>query len=70
MKRYSVINEYDMLTLFDESVREERGRDAQLHATKDSKTVGEVMAENMRRTHSNMCYFQGQRWIVLRNTTA
>ena len=57
LKRYYVINEYDLLTLFDESIREERGRDAQLHATKDSKTVGEVMAENMRRTPGNMCCF-------------
>ena len=57
MKRLPEINEYDLLTLFDESVREERGRDVPLHATKASKTVAEVMTEKMRSTPGNMNCF-------------
>ena len=57
LKRFPVINEYDLLTLFDESVREERGRDVPLHATKASRTVAEVMTEKMRSTPGNMNCF-------------
>ncbi len=57
LKRYSTVNEYDMLTLFDESERDEKGRDATLHATGTSGTVGDRLEKELAATPGNMNCF-------------
>lgn len=57
LKRYSTVNEYDMLTLFDESERDAKGRDATLHATGMSGTIGERLQRELAAMPGNMNCF-------------
>jgi len=57
LKRYSTVNEYDLLTLFDESERDLHGKDTTLHATSTSHTVMDRMQQELASSPGNMNCF-------------